>query len=331
MPLKNIIQIFHSKKMLLYGLVTSLLLLSFHGCDKTSSKPFTVGVVIALTAHTPCIDGFKAGMAELGYIESKNIIYIYNGPIENKQDVIDTEIKNLLSKHIDILFITGQPTLRAKKLLAGTNIPIVFSAAGYVRESGLVENITHPEGNITGVQVANTLEKAIDWLKTVKPDAKKIYIPYNPDDINSGLNLAFINNNKIKLGLEFIDGKVFTVEEAVSAIEKLPEDIDAILRFSSPTLDYGNNRLSAAAIKRRIPMISSVPLDEDVLLTFTSDFYKIGRQAARLAHQVRQGVKTSDLPIETAEAFMTINLKTAQKTGINIPDIVLVQAQKIIR
>ncbi|MBN1627861.1 MAG: hypothetical protein JW944_15180 [Deltaproteobacteria bacterium] len=124
---------------------------------------------------------------------------------------------------------------------------------------------------------------------------------------------------------------VDSFEEAVAAIETLPEDIDFIYRIPSPTLDAENNEISRAAIKRRIPIGASLPQDESILMTFASDRFETGRQAARLAHQIRMGVKPSELPVETAEAFLTINLSTAEKIGLELPANILLQAKKIIR
>ena len=74
-----------------------------------------------------------------------------------------------------------------------------------------------------------------------------------------------------------------------------------------------------------------VPLDEAVLLTLAADLFGTGKQAARLADQIRQGVGPADLPVETAEIVLTINLKTAEAIGLDISDEVLLRADIIIR
>jgi putative ABC transport system substrate-binding protein len=128
-----------------------------------------------------------------------------------------------------------------------------------------------------------------------------------------------------------VPGEVPTVEEAVAAIENLPEDIDAISRLSSPTLDPRNNELSQAAIKQGLPMAAFIPMDEAVLLYLSINMLELGKQAARLANQIRQGAKPADLPIETPEFYLSLNLKTAKAIGLDIPDEILHQANTIIR
>jgi putative tryptophan/tyrosine transport system substrate-binding protein len=50
-----------------------------------------------------------------------------------------------------------------------------------------------------------------------------------------------------------------------------------------------------------------------------------------LAGQILKGTKPSDLPVETAESFLRINLKTATAMGLDIPDEFLRQADTVIR
>ena len=133
------------------------------------------------------------------------------------------------------------------------------------------------------------------------------------------------------MGIEIVPGDVHSVEEAVAAIESLPEDINAIYRIPSPTLDSRNNELSQAAIKRGLPMGSGLPLDEAVLLTLSTNLFDVGKQTARMADQVFLGTKPGDLPVESGEQTLVINLKTADAIGLHIPDSILQQADTVIR
>jgi putative ABC transport system substrate-binding protein len=78
-------------------------------------------------------------------------------------------------------------------------------------------------------------------------------------------------------------------------------------------------------------MVAPILLDEAVLVTFGNDEYNIGEKLARLAQQIEHGVKPADLPVETAEIFLTVNLDTADKIGLDLSDEILSQAKKIIR
>jgi putative ABC transport system substrate-binding protein len=51
----------------------------------------------------------------------------------------------------------------------------------------------------------------------------------------------------------------------------------------------------------------------------------------RLVDQILKGAKPADLPVETAEHFLHINLKAATAIGLTIPDDILRQADLVIR
>jgi putative ABC transport system substrate-binding protein len=246
--------------------------------------------------------------------------------------VIEREIESLLAQDVDMLFTAGSAiTLKARRAVSGKAIPVVFAAVASPVERGVVDSIPQPGGDLTGVQVGLEIPKALQWLVTIVPGAKKVYVPYNPDEEVSTITLAALDKAAAQLGIQIIGGQVHSVEEAVVAIESLPEDVGAVFRIPSPTLDSRNDELSRAAIRRRLPMGAGLPLDEAVLFTFAADMFAAGKQAARLAGRIREGVDPADLPVESAEIFLAINLKTAEAIGLDIQDTILLQADTIIR
>jgi len=168
-------------------------------------------------------------------------------------------------------------------------------------------------------------------LVKIVPDAKKIYVPYSPDDGASLGTLASLGETPSQLGVELVHGQVHSFEEALAAVESLPEDIDAIFFIPSPLLATTTEDLSQAAIKAGIPTGASYPIAPSVLVTNASNNIEVGYQSARQADQIFKGIKPSDIPIETADDYSTINYQTAQTIGLEIPDEILGQANTIIR
>jgi len=318
-------------KRILRARLVCLLLIMLEGCSP-QAKQFTIGMVNDVSVREPSLDGFKAGMAELGYVEGENIKYIYNRATGIEEKVIDAEIKKMLSLDIDLLLALGNTVaFRAKEVLEGTNIPIVAVAVGAPVESGLVESLGRPGGNLTGLQIFDANLKGLEWVKTVVPEAEKVYLPYDAADAYSKKNMEDLVKSASQMGIELITEAVHTADEAAAAIDNLPEDINAVFRTPAPCIDPENYKLSQAAIRRRIPMVAATSLDEDVLLTCGTSVFEMGKQSARFAEQIRQGVKPADLPVEMAEVYITVNLKTAEKIGLHIPTAVLMSAKNVIR
>lgn len=301
------------------------------GCDFQSDR-FTIGMVNDVSIREPALDGFKAGMAEFGYIEGKNIHYIYNGVTGAKEEFIDVEINKMVSQDVDVLLALGNNVaFRAKKLLGGTGIPIVVVAVGSPVAAGLVKSLSHPGGNLTGLQILDTSYKGLEWLQLISPEVKKVLLPYDATDEYSAGFTKILKKRASQIGLELVLLPVHTADEAVAAIENLPEDIGAIYRTAAPAIDPENYKISEAAIRRGLPLVSSISLDEGVLLTCATSIFEMGNQSARLVRQILSGQDPANLPIESAEIMVTINLNTAEKIGLTIPDIILLQATTIIR
>jgi ABC-type uncharacterized transport system substrate-binding protein len=105
-------------------MVISLMLISLllTACGGTpSSKTYIIGVVNYVPALESVLAGFKARMAELGYVEGQNVAYLYDGVLANASEVLSGEVKRLLDQKVALLLTMGtQPTLAAQKAIAGT-------------------------------------------------------------------------------------------------------------------------------------------------------------------------------------------------------------------
>ncbi|MBN1627863.1 MAG: ABC transporter substrate-binding protein [Deltaproteobacteria bacterium] len=301
------------------------------GC-KDPASPFTIGIVANAPMDVPVLQGVRSGMEELGYIEGKNIRYIYKNVPVDDEPAIDAAIKDLLSQGMDILLtLEGEVCLRAKATFEGSDLPILFSASPAPVESGLVKTLSHPGGNLTGVMLANTIMKALEWSAKITPDVKKIYLPYNPDDNISAVSINDLAKEAPRLGIELVIDEVHSVEETIEAIKGLPEDIDNIFLIPSKTLNPESSGISLAALNLGIPTSAALMLDESVLLTLTADFTDAGKKTARLAHLIFSGTKPEEIPVETSEAQLIVNLRIAEKLNIKVSNDILAQATAIIR
>lgn len=313
-----------------------LLSLLLAACAGTPvSRTYTVGVINYNQQLSPVFDGFKAQMAELGYVEGENITYLNNGVVAPDPQAIDDEIKRLLNQKVDLLLTIGTPvTAAAKNAVAGTDVPVVFAPLVNPVEEGIVESINRPGGNVTGVQNINAALKAMEWLLQIAPRTKQIYVPYHPDDRVSVTMTKPMPEAAAQLGVELVLDDVRSPEEALTAIAELPQDA-GIIFIPMPSLESGRSAMGKLASERGIPAGASINAKpgtvDDVIFTYTANVAKQGGQAGRLADQIFKGTKPGNLPVETSEYFLVINLKNAQVMGLDISDEVLRQADTVIR
>lgn len=293
-------------------------------------QTFVIGVANPVPIMDPVLEGFKAGMADLGYTEGENVTYLYEGPVG--RDGLNGVIQGFVDQDVDlILAITTPAAQEALTLAADKNIPVIFVPVTDPIEANLVSDLRHPEGNITGITTGGSDPKRLEWLVKIAPDVKRVYLPYNPEDKSPVAALEQLRTAAGTLGIELVLQETSDADAVAQAIENIPDDVDAI--FIGPDSLVGS--LSAdwinAAIERKLPLTgSSVShVEAGMLFSYSYDTVAAGKQAARLADKVLKGNKTTDLPVETSEFFLSINQKTAEAIGLEIPDEILQQAGTI--
>ena len=115
-------------------------------------KTYYVGVMCGLNFFAETTDGFKERMTELGYIEDKNIIYDVQ-KTDFDMAVYDRILKKFVEDKVDLIFaFPTEAAMQAKEVARGTGIPVVFANA-YTENTGLVNTVQEPGGNITGVRI----------------------------------------------------------------------------------------------------------------------------------------------------------------------------------
>ena len=91
-----------------------------------------------------------------------SITYVYHGAVAPDPKVVESEVRGLLAQKVDLLLTMGTlPTRVAKQVVEGTNVPVVFSPVINPVDERLVQSVTRPGGNVTGVQNGTTIPKAL--------------------------------------------------------------------------------------------------------------------------------------------------------------------------
>jgi putative ABC transport system substrate-binding protein len=317
---------------ILIGVV--LLGMALAACDREKGSTYTVGVMNTLPMLDQTLTGFKKGMTELGYIEGETIRYLYGGPTTEMSE-LSRAARSLLAAKVDlILSISTSATRAAKQATAGTGLPVVFAVVTDPLGAGIVENMRRPGGNITGVASGIAEPRRLEWLVRIAPDIRQIYVPFHPKGKAPLLALKMVQNAAAKLGVKLITREAHDSETLIDAVLNIPAQADAVFLLPAGFGGAGLSDMLTTAGKRNLPLsapsIRSVK-EHDILTSFGIDQHLCGKQAARLADQIFRGAGPADLPVETAEFYLAVNLKTAETIGLSIPDEILRQAHLIVR
>ncbi|HCM27210.1 MAG TPA: hypothetical protein DIC34_11815 [Treponema sp.] len=314
--------------------VAALLCMVWTSCGNKEKQAYTVGVINVVPDLDQALEGFKEGMTELGYVEGKNIRYVYDGATTD-MGKLPAVAQKLVAEKVDlILTMTTPATKAAQQATAGLELPVVFAVVTDPVGAGIVESLKHPGGNITGVVFGSQEERRFEWLIRIAPKIKQVYIPFNPKDQSPVLSLKAVRPMAEKLGIKLISIEVGDSAALDDAISNIPSEADAIFNLPDSFVSARLPDLVAAANARKLPVSGAnvtVVKNNDVLTSFGFDQHLAGKQAARLADQIFKGAKPADLPAEMVEFFLAINLKAAEAIGLSIPDTILRQANIIVR
>jgi putative tryptophan/tyrosine transport system substrate-binding protein len=310
-------------------LLVAMLLVACSGASSGEPEMITVGVIISNEAATPNVEGFKAGMAELGYIEGENVTYIYNGPITD-EDEQKEYTQSLVDQGVDLIFTSGTRATTTAKTTTST-IPVVFAPVAFPVEAGLVESISQPGGNITGVSNGASHGRRLQTMTEIVPDVKRIYIPIDPGETVTQNVMVDVQAAADELGLELFLVEFEDIDQMNEGIANFPDDVDAIFLVPGTTLQDTLPQWVELAIERKLPLSSDGSPDAGALFTLDADDYQNGFQAARLAVDILKGANPGDLPVEISEFFLTLNLKTADAIDLTISDDILDIADTVIR
>lgn len=312
---------------ILFILTAAALLLTIN--NPTSKRQnFTIGLINPNAGTKNITQGFIDGLAAYGYVEGKNVTYIRC----EKKDEIPTALASMVAAPVDIIFtVTTPATLQAKKITQVNRIPVIFAMQDPVA-SGIIDNLSHPGGNSTGVQIRGSAEKSLEWLLQIAPGTKHVFIPLGHDTKAAGQSLLDFEEAARKVDVKVTVKEVKNKIELRSALANLPADVDAMFLLHSMLISSSAAEIAQIAVEKKIPLGGAISkAKEGALFSFAPELNTIGNQASRLAHQVLQGEKPQNIPAEVTNFFLEINLPVAEKIGITIANDILIQADKIIR
>lgn len=328
----------HRRTIIAAMLLFQFLLVACGSAQSTPAAPrvYKVGILSGGTNFDTVLSGFKAGMTGLGYVEGKNLTYVYNGPANsNDLDKLQAQGQDLLKAQVDLILTLGTPASQAaQKITTGTSLPVVFVPVGDPVSVGIVQSLLKPGANITGVTstVAVTANR-LEWLVKAVPTIKRVFVPYDTDDPATALYFQNTTETAPKLGLELVTRPIANNDDVTAAIKEMPGKADAIFLLPGSIVGARLADFVKASLEDKLPMSSPITgqVNQGVFLAYGFGNDSSGKQAAGIVDRIFKGAKPADLPVETAEFYLALNLKTAQAIGVTVPDEVLRQAATIIR
>jgi putative tryptophan/tyrosine transport system substrate-binding protein len=278
---------------------------------------------------------FLHGLRELGYVEGQNVS-IEMRFAEGQPERLPGLVNELSRLKVDVLVVGATIGARAAKN-ATTTIPIVFAGSSDPVAGGIVANLAHPGGNITGISLAYGDGFAGKWLELLKeavPNASHFSALWSSSNAAAA---RFVK--ELQVAAQVLNARL-DVHHAAN-LPELDDALAAIGRSGARGLIVTPSPFAATQRDKLVQFAASTGLPA---MYFADDFADAGglmsygpsiddayRRAAAYVDKILKGAKPGDLAVEQPTRFeLTINLRTARALGLKIPRSVMLRADRII-
>jgi putative ABC transport system substrate-binding protein len=325
-----------NRRTFLCGLTMGTLAAPPAGEAQQAGKVYRIGTLVTgrIEPRNEIFLTFRERLQELGYSESRNVIFEHRGA-EGKPERLPELAEDLITHKVDVIVAWSTPAVAAAKRVT-TRTPIVMASSGDAVATGLVESLSRPGGNVTGVSWHHA-ELATKWLQlTIEllPRAKRILVIWdstNPPDVVARPSLEAAAA-QVKTRLGFVDARdAADYELALRA--GADRHADGVIVLPSARAYIHRSHLAEAALKHRLPTVHGFRefVAAGGLLAYTPGQSELARQAAGYVDRILKGARPADLPVEQPTKFeLVINLKTARALGLTIPPSLLLRADQVI-
>jgi len=273
-------------------------------------------------------------LRELGWIEGQNIA-IERRYAENRLERLPELAAELVHLNVEVIVATGTlGPLAAKR--ATSTIPIVMTAAGDPLGSGLIANLAHPGGNVTGLSlmVPDIAGKRLELLKEILPRLVRVAVLWNAANPYPAIVFKETQAAGRRLAIEVQSLELRSPDDFDGAFDKARRQRpDALIAVEDPLTNSLYKRIVEFAATEQLPSLHGIKEEAEAggLISYGASLPDLFRRAAGYVDKILKGAKPADLPVQQPTKFeLVINLKTAKTLGLQVPDKLLAIADEVI-
>ncbi len=323
------------KKLMAVVLVMVLAMSTLAGCGAKGDDKVTIGIG-QFAEHASldnCKDGFLAGLADAGYKEGENLEVLF----ENAQADGGTASQianNFVANKADMICAIATPMAQsAFGATRDTDIPVIFTAVTDPIAAELAKADGTPNGNTTGTSDKLPVQKQLEMIRSILPNAKSIGIIYCTSEVNSVSAIEEYKEAAADYGFEIVESGIATTADIPLAADNLLEKVDCINNLTDNTVVSSLQVILEKAAAKKIPVFGSEVEQVKIgcLATVGLDYFELGKQTGAIAAQVLKGEKkASEINFQIIEeASFYGNNAVAANLGITLPQSLVSSAKEM--
>jgi putative ABC transport system substrate-binding protein len=301
-----------------------------------NGKSWRIGQVIGGSAETNghFARALEQGLGELGYRLGNNLRLVtrYANPqLSGMQDTI----RSLIGE-IDLLVVWATIGAVAAKNVADS-LPVVFMSVGAPVEIGLVQSLSHPGGNMTGITfeaATETYGKRLQLLKELLPNLGNVAVLAAEGDANVTFAMQSLDKAAPELGVTLRRFEFRSGEDLAATFDKFGQSHAEGLIVIAGALTYVNSKqIAELALTHHLPSCGAFyeTVRAGGLVSLGPDIPAMAQQGAVYVDKIIHGAKPADLPVQQPARYqLAINLKTAKALGVTVPLALQAAADEVI-
>lgn len=293
---------------------------------------YRIGFLIPTPRNVPVVAAFFDELRNNGLVEGQNLLVVA-GSFGVQNDQVPASAASLVAAAPDVIVAGPELPIRALQKLT-QSIPILGMTEDMVGE-GLVASLARPGGNTTGISLLSPeLDgKRQEILLDAVPSCRKLAILAD-GNVTKSAHLAQLEGAARSRGVEPLVRRVGKRDEVMTAIKDVKAAGAQGVNFLATPL-FSVNAASFIAQVRDLGLASIYQwpenAEEGALSAYGPRYSEMYRMRARIVMKVLQGAKPADIPVEQPAKFeLVVNLKTAKAIGVDVPNSLLLRADKVI-
>jgi putative tryptophan/tyrosine transport system substrate-binding protein len=323
--------------------LSAVLLTAFDDSNADSAAAQTVrrvGLMHVGTDHIPpALEPLEARLAGLGWTDGKNVELVFRN-LEPEQ--AEGQAGAFVREGVDVIVSFEDQSIDAAKAatarMRAGRIPVVFLHPSDPLRDGLTKSLSRPGGNLTGVfGPRDVVAKQLEVYQALVPQLRRVLTLVDPTDPRTKRALKEYQSAAAQLQrpLELDIREASTAADLKRIFRSLrPGEVDGAFLLSN-NLRQNHSALSIKLAKQaRLPIQGSRKewVEQGALFSYGIDLAPLGRAGARYIDSILRGTSPADLPVEEIPKIeFAINLKTASTLGIKVPQVMIIQADKVYR
>jgi putative ABC transport system substrate-binding protein len=271
-------------------------------------------------------------LEQLGYVIGRDVVierHFANGNLAEASRVAARFVQD----RVDVIVAAATPAVHAAKA-ATKDIPIVMSNVADPVATGIVDSLSRPGGNITGVTFFGPAAagKRMELLRQLVPGLTTIGFLGSSEDPNTATFVREIESAAMQASIKSVPILIKDMHSFASAFRSFHGAVQAVMVQPIFIIDTASE-IAQVALQHSIPTIS-----EDVrfpraggLLSYGVDWLTLNRRAAHFVDRIIKGARPADLPVELPTSYqLVINNRTAKALGMVVPPTLLALADELI-